>query len=87
MQKAYTAGIEKIIIVDERIFALSLEKNGLIGENKKFASEQELDEFLLTLPIQKSTAIITNKKNRLLNLSLMKNIRLPIFILRKNGKL
>ncbi|MBR3864645.1 MAG: hypothetical protein IKJ19_06015 [Clostridia bacterium] len=46
MQNAVEAGIEKIIIVDERIFALSMEKNGLIGENKKFATESELDEFL-----------------------------------------
>lgn len=46
METAVKAGVKKIIIVDERIFALSQEKDGLIGEGKKFASEQELDDFI-----------------------------------------
>lgn len=46
MEKAVKAGLDKIIIVDERIFALSTETNGLIGEGKKFATEQDLDDFI-----------------------------------------
>ena len=46
MQNAVEAGIEKIIIVDERIYDLSTESSSLIGENKRFASESELDDFI-----------------------------------------
>ena len=46
MEAAVSAGVEKIIVVDERIFDLSKVAGGLIGEGKRFASEQELDDFL-----------------------------------------
>ena len=46
MQRAWEAGIDKVILVDDRIFQLSLISEGLIGEGKKFASEEELDEFI-----------------------------------------
>ncbi len=46
MQKSWKAGLKKVILVDERIFDLTKEKNGLIGEGKKFATEDELIAFL-----------------------------------------
>lgn len=46
MERAVEAGIDKIILVDQRIFELSLIEGGIIGEGKKFASEEELDEFI-----------------------------------------
>ena len=46
MERAVEAGIDKIIIVDERIFDLSKETDGLIGEGKRFASEEALDDFI-----------------------------------------
>ena len=46
MERAVEAGIDKIIIVDERIFELSLIEGGLIGEDKKFANEADLDAFI-----------------------------------------
>ncbi len=46
MEDAVKAGLDKIIIVDERIFALSTELDGVIGEGKRFANEEELDDFI-----------------------------------------
>ncbi len=46
MENAVEAGIDKIIIVDERIFALSDVEGGIIGEGKKFASEEDLDAYV-----------------------------------------
>ncbi|MBQ8429365.1 MAG: hypothetical protein IJX30_04655 [Clostridia bacterium] len=46
MQYAVEAGLDKIIIVDQRIFNLSLIEGGIIGEGKPFASETALDEFI-----------------------------------------
>lgn len=46
MERAVEAGLEKIIIVDERIFDLSKIADGLIGEGKKFACESELDSYI-----------------------------------------
>ncbi|MBE5739861.1 MAG: hypothetical protein E7349_03275 [Clostridiales bacterium] len=46
MERAVEAGLDKIILVDTRIFDLSLIEGGLIGEGKKFASEAELDDFI-----------------------------------------
>ncbi len=46
MDNAYAAGIEKIIVYDKRIFDCSEEKDGIIGEDKKFKSEKELEEFI-----------------------------------------
>ena len=46
MERAVEAGLDKIILVDMRIFELSLIEEGLIGEGKRFASEAELDDFI-----------------------------------------
>ena len=46
MERAIEAGLEKVIIVDLRIFNLSLIEGGLIGEGKQFASEADLDDFI-----------------------------------------
>ncbi len=46
MDNAVAAGLDKVIIVDTRIFELSLIEGGIIGEGKKFASEDELDRFI-----------------------------------------
>ena len=43
---ALKAGLDKIILVDDRIFQLSLIPGGIIGEGKKFSTEEELDEFI-----------------------------------------
>ena len=46
MDTAYKAGVKQIILYDKRIFDCSEEKEGLIGEGKRFASEKELDDFI-----------------------------------------
>lgn len=46
MERAVEAGLDKIILIDQRIFDLSLIEGGLIGEGKKFATEAELDDFI-----------------------------------------
>ena len=46
MERAVAAGIDKIILVDVRIFQLSLIEGGIIGEGKQFANEAELDDFI-----------------------------------------
>ena len=46
MDIAYEAGLEKYIVGDQAFYELSCEKDGIIGEGKKFASEKELDEFV-----------------------------------------
>jgi hypothetical protein len=46
MDNAYKAGLKKIIVSDERIYYLSREADGLIGEGKKFDSEESLDNFV-----------------------------------------
>jgi len=43
---AYQSGIKKVILLDERILQLSRIKDGIIGENKKFKDEKELDDFI-----------------------------------------
>ena len=43
---ALKAGIDKIILVDDRIFQLSLIPGGIIGEGKQFSTEAELDDFI-----------------------------------------
>ena len=45
-ENALKAGIDKIILVDDRIFQLSLIPDGIIGEGKKFSTETELDEYI-----------------------------------------
>lgn len=44
MDTAYAAGIGKVILLDKTLMELSRVVGGLIGENKAFASERELDE-------------------------------------------
>jgi hypothetical protein len=46
LDRAYEAGLKKVIVTDERIRLLSETFDGLIGEGKKFASEEELIEFV-----------------------------------------
>ena len=46
VDRALQAGLEKFILVDQRIFDLSLIEGGIIGEGKRFASEDELDDFI-----------------------------------------
>ena len=46
MERAVEAGIDKVILVDRRIFDLSLIEGGIIGEGKRFANEAELDDFI-----------------------------------------
>lgn len=46
MERAVEAGLEKVILVDKRIFDLSLIEGGLIGIDKKFATEADLDDFI-----------------------------------------
>lgn len=49
MDRAYEAGLKKVIVTDERIRLLSETFDGLIGEDKKFASEEELDKHVAQL--------------------------------------
>ena len=46
VERALDAGLEKFILIDQRIFDLSLIEGGIIGEGKQFASEEELDNFI-----------------------------------------
>lgn len=46
IERAVQAGIEKVILVDDRIFRLSMVEGGLIGEGKKFPTEDALDEYI-----------------------------------------
>ncbi len=46
MDRGYEAGLKKAIIVDKRIYEMCKDKYGVVGEGKRFASEEELDEFL-----------------------------------------
>ena len=46
MDNAREAGIDKVILVDQRIFELSLIPGGIVGEGKKFATEEELESFV-----------------------------------------
>ena len=46
VERALEAGVDKFILVDKRIFDLSMIENGIIGEGKKFATEQDLDDFI-----------------------------------------
>ncbi len=46
MERAVEAGLDKIIIVDKRIFDLSLIPGGIIGEGKQFATEEDLVDFI-----------------------------------------
>ena len=46
IDNATEAGIEKVILVDTRIFELSLIEDGIIGEGKQFATEKDLDDFI-----------------------------------------
>lgn len=46
MDRYYEAGITKAILLDERIRKLSCEFDGVIGEGKRFASQDELDAWV-----------------------------------------
>ncbi len=46
MDNAYKAGINKIIVYDKRIFDCSEVRGGLIGEDKRFKTEAELEDFI-----------------------------------------
>ena len=46
MDRAHQAGIDRIIVLDERLMMLSFEKDGLIGEGKKFASVEALETYV-----------------------------------------
>ncbi len=46
MDRAYEAGLEKIILTDNRIQTLSSTVGGLIGEGKQFATEADLDRII-----------------------------------------
>lgn len=46
MDIAYEAGINKYIVGDQAFYELSCEADGIIGEGKRFATEQELDAFV-----------------------------------------
>lgn len=46
MDKAYEAGLGKVLLLDDDIRRLSLESDGLIGEGRKFQSEEELDAYI-----------------------------------------
>lgn len=48
MDRAYAAGIKKVIVYDSRIYALSAAETPIVGEGKKFATEDELVEFIRT---------------------------------------
>jgi len=46
MDIAYEAGVEKFIVGDQAFYELSCQADGIIGEGKKFPTEQALDEFV-----------------------------------------
>ncbi len=46
MDNAYKAGIDKIIVYDKRIFDYSECKDGIIGEDKDFKDEKQLEDFV-----------------------------------------
>lgn len=43
MDMAVEAGLGKVILCDRRLYALVVENDSLVGENKRFATEAELD--------------------------------------------
>ena len=48
MDRAYEAGIKKVIVYDSRIFNLSASEVPIVGEGRKFATEDDLVEFIRT---------------------------------------
>lgn len=46
MDTAYRAGIEKIIVYDKRIFDCSEVRGGIVGADKRFRTEAELEAFI-----------------------------------------
>ena len=46
MDVVYAAGIDKYIVGDQIFYEMSGERDGLIGEGKRFATEAELDAFV-----------------------------------------
>ena len=46
MDAVYAAGIDQYIVGDQAIYELSCQKDGIIGEGKRFDSEESLDRFI-----------------------------------------
>lgn len=46
LDRAYQAGIKKVILTDLGLLNMKLDKDGLIGEGKRFANEEEIDAFV-----------------------------------------
>ena len=46
MDRAYEAGLKKVILLDDRIMALSRTPGGLIGEDKQFKTQKEFDDYI-----------------------------------------
>ncbi|MBQ7373450.1 MAG: hypothetical protein IJW64_02655 [Clostridia bacterium] len=46
MDVVYQAGIDKYIVGDQAFYDLSCQKDGIIGEGKRFDSEESLDKFV-----------------------------------------
>ena len=46
LDMAYEAGIDKVIVLDDRLMLPTLEKTGLIGEDKKFKNTEELEKYV-----------------------------------------
>ena len=46
MDRAYEAGLKKVIILDDRIMEKSRIAGGIIGEGKPFATEEDLENFI-----------------------------------------
>ena len=46
MDEVYAAGIDKYIVGDQAFYELSCQADGIVGEGKCFATEQDLDAFV-----------------------------------------
>ena len=46
MDEVYAAGIDKYIVGDQAFYELSCQADGIVGEGKRFATEQDLDAFV-----------------------------------------
>lgn len=46
LDTAYAAALSQVIVLDQKLYALSQVEGGIIGENKQFATEAELDAWV-----------------------------------------
>ena len=46
MDNAYTAGIQKVVLFDKRIYDYSTVKGGIVGEGKAFETQEQLEDFI-----------------------------------------